>query len=785
MTYARQPSEHNLKARIRWALGWLACVLMIGLALVMTWPKGALSTDVLELLPKAEGDAQTAALTDAAVGSVANRVVWAVSGSDAAANALMEGLKREQLVTTIEGHLTPEEQAAWLTDMRRSVLGALPQSVVTDLTEQKGKKQLRQIMAQLYSPVGGVTGEEWIHDPFLLTRTVMTAGTGSSINVKAGWLTAEDASGTVWRLMTGIVPESAHSGAGLTAWIEKEKALRQTIKATYGSEIVGQGVLFYSHHAASQAERDVTRLGSLSIVLLALFIGWTFRSVRPVALCLLSVSVGALCGTAATLWCFGSLHAVTLVMCLSLIGISADYTPYYLVRRRWAGNVETPWTSLAALRPSLWHALLTTCVAYGLMLAAPFPGLRQLAVFAVCGLIGAWLTVVLWFPFMVTRFPVRALTPSVALVNYVSAWARRAPWTKVWVAGLLVIIGLGLSQLKVNDDLAALQTPPEGLMKEERVLSELLGKGFSQTWFAVTGKTTNDALDRLDALRPTLAELEKDGVIEKPVVIPFKSEAKQQAVLTALKTLEPTLVVRLNPPCAKHADPKGCVPYQVVAPDAWLASRVGLPYQTLVNTLSNGLVAIFVPVTVSTTSGSHERASEAVAPLEDTYWLHRRADFGTRFATFREGLTLLIGVGFVALTGMLMRLLGLRRGLRASLPVMGGLMAGLAATGLLGMPVNLFSLFALILVMGIGVDYTVFFQSGSATSEKLFYAMSVALTTTLLSLGILVMSETPAVRVFGCVLSVGVLVAFLLAPAAGVAQPNLSPTHHVNKSEEG
>ena len=131
MTYARQPSEHNLKARIRWALGWLACVLMIGLALVMTWPKGALSTDVLELLPKAEDDAQTAALTDAAVGSVANRVVWAVSGSDAAANALMEGLKREQLVTTIEGHLTPEEQAAWLTDMRRSVLGALPQSVFT------------------------------------------------------------------------------------------------------------------------------------------------------------------------------------------------------------------------------------------------------------------------------------------------------------------------------------------------------------------------------------------------------------------------------------------------------------------------------------------------------------------------------------------------------------------------------------------------------------------------------------------------------------------------------
>lgn len=761
-----------INARVLSALGWLACVLMLGLALLVSWPKGALSTDVLELLPEVEGDAQTVMLTDAAVGSVANRVVWAVSGSEAAANAMMAGLTSAGLVTTIEGHFTPDDQAAWLKDVRQSVLGSLPETVISDLTEEKGKHQLRQIMAQLYSPVGGVTGEEWANDPFLLTRSVMTAGVGTAIGMKGGWLTAQDQAGTTWHLMTGVIPEDAKSGAGLNAWIAKEKALRASIAEKFDAKIVGQGVVFYSHHAASQAERDVTRLGSLSIGLLALFIGWTFRSVRPVVLCLVSVSVGALCGTAATLWLFGSLHAVTLVMCLSLIGISADYTTYYLVRRRWAGHDEMPWQSLVALRPSLWHALITTCVAYGLMLAAPFPGLRQLAVFAVCGLVGAWLTVVLWFPFLVHGFPVRPLQTHTLLTQYVSAWAQRAPWTRVSLAGLVVVIGVGLTQLKVNDDLGALQTTPEQLMQEERLLSELLGKGFSQTWFAVTGHTLNASLDRLKALRPTLATLETEGVIEKPVVVPFHSEVQQTMVFNALQGLEGTLVQRLNPPCAKRQDQssqtKGCVPYDVVTPEAWLASRAGAPYRTLIRTLPDGQVAVFVPVTMSQMPGAHDRASEAVALLDETYWLHRRADFGTRFATFREGLTILIGVGFAALTGMLMRLLGVRRGLCASLPVMGGLLAGLAATGLLGMPVNLFSLFALILVMGIGVDYTVFFQSGSAASEKLFYAMSVALTTTLLSLGILVFSETPAVRVFGCVLSVGVLVAFLLAPAAGV-----------------
>jgi len=120
---------------------------------------------------------------------------------------------------------------------------------------------------------------------------------------------------------------------------------------------------------------------------------------------------------------------------------------------------------------------------------------------------------------------------------------------------------------------------------------------------------------------------------------------------------------------------------------------------------------------------------------------------------------------------MLVKLFGARLGLVASLPVAGGLLAGLAAAGITGTPVNLFSLFALILVMGIGVDYTIFFHSEEGAGfadeprDHVLHAMAVALGSTLLSLGILVLSETPAVRSFGLVLSAGVLFAFLLAPA--------------------
>ncbi len=749
----------------RLAIAWLICVALIAAATWMGFPQGALSTDVLKLLPSTSTSQRADELAEAAVSKVADRVVWATSSTDAAA-ALESGLRRNGLTIDLTGRMTPEDRQAWLTELRSSVLGMLDDKTQQDITQNGAKVQQRRLLTQLYSPVGAVSNEEWTSDPFLLMRSLLSSPAAQGMNLTDGWVTAKDDARRDWYVLVGQVPAEALTGDGLKKWIAAEKALRQEVKRKYDAQVVGQGVVYYSHHAADQAERDVKRLGSASIVLLVLFLWGAFRSFRPVVLCLLSVSVGALCGTAATLAVFGSLHAVTLVMCLSLIGISADYTTYYLVRRRWAGADETPQMSIKILRPSLLHALLTTCLAYGLMLMSPFPGLRQLALFAVCGLAGAWLTVVAWFPLMVDSFPVRALPSHGWLTAYVRKWDQKNTGIRALFVCWMLVVVAGLTQLDVDDDPSALQMPPSTLAAEEKVIGQLLGRGFSQAWFAVTAPTLNEALVRLEVLRPVLAKLEKEGVVKAPLLLPIHPLCVQKNLLKSLKSLEAEWINRFSPPCADAG--KGCVPYEPIKPQDWLNSRVGKPYRSLVATLPDGQTAIFVPVTPSVDKTLVSRAQKAAAMQKDTYWIHRRADFGMLFETFRHGISLLIAFGMVALSGMLVGLFGWRRGVRASLPVLGGLMAGLAVTGLMGTPLNLFSLFALVLVMGIGVDYTVFFQSQSAASDKVFYAMAVALGSTLLSLGILVLSETPAVSQFGLVLSVGVLTAFLLAPAVGV-----------------
>lgn len=98
--------------------------------------------------------------------------------------------------------------------MRRDVLGLLDEKTVSGLLGDKAKGHLRWMLGQLYSPVAGVTGDEWRADPWLLLRSVMMSQGRGMPTLDDGWITAKDSEGRSWRLLTGRVPESALSGDG-------------------------------------------------------------------------------------------------------------------------------------------------------------------------------------------------------------------------------------------------------------------------------------------------------------------------------------------------------------------------------------------------------------------------------------------------------------------------------------------------------------------------------------------------------------------------------------------
>ena len=103
-------------------------------------------------------------------------------------------------------------------------------------------------------------------------------------------------------------------------------------------------------------------------------------------------------------------------------------------------------------------------------------------------------------------------------------------------------------------------------------------------------------------------------------------------------------------------------------------------------------------------------------------------------------------------------------------------LASLACLGWLGQPLTLFSLFGLLLVTAIGVDYAILMRErvgGAATS---LLGTLLAALTTWLSFGVLALSSTPAVSNFGLTISIGLTFSFLLSPWAGAQHKEPEPS---------
>jgi predicted exporter len=84
----------------------------------------------------------------------------------------------------------------------------------------------------------------------------------------------------------------------------------------------------------------------------------------------------------------------------------------------------------------------------------------------------------------------------------------------------------------------------------------------------------------------------------------------------------------------------------------------------------------------------------------------------------------------------------------------------------MGQPLTLFSLFGLLLVTAISVDYAILMREQVGGAAVSLLGTLLAALTTWLSFGLLAVSNTPAISNFGLSVSLGLAFSFMLAPWA-------------------
>lgn len=754
---------------------------LLALALLLaTLARVTVRTDMAEFLPTGTGPARLI-LDEARSGTATGLILIGIEGAPQPelarlARVLAATLPATNLFQLVASGATSTAPDAEFLFAHRYAMG--PATTPESFTEPALRASLEALLAQLRSSAAPLAVQYGLADP-----------TGAFLALLRGWATATRvhqvdgawfAPGDARAL---LLARTKAGGMDIPAQDAATAAIRAAFAAAQpgGARLLLSGPAIFAGDAARAIRGDVERISVISTLLVVALLWWRFRS----PLVLLAIATPVVASVAAAAWTvqllFGSVHGVALGFGATMLGVSVDY-PVLMIGHRKRGEPAP------ATRARIGRAfrLAVACAVLGLlaMVFSPFPGLRQLGVFAAAGLIAC--AILTW-----TLLPRLVVTANLAPVESGSArWlsslepARRSRiWTALPVAAAaLFLLVHGVSW---QGDLQALSPVPAASLALDREMRAQLGTPDAGQIALVTGDSAETVLQRQEDLVPTLDRLRTDGALAgAELAARILPSARTQATRVDALPDAATLATRMD---AARAGlpfrPDAFAPFLAAA----AAARVAPPLQPadLDGTLLATRLAPLLyrrgdiwmgPVILSVRDPAAVSAALASTPAA---YLDMRTELGRVLsdATANAWRWLAVSTALILLTlGAVLRSPG--RVARVLLSVAAALLVTLALLAAAGVRISLIHLVAGQLVAGVGLDYALFFarplrneppldeEERARTGRTLLTCIAM----TLLTFGLLWTCQTPLLRDIGETVAIGALAAmgfaFLLAGEA-------------------
>jgi predicted exporter len=326
----------------------------------------------------------------------------------------------------------------------------------------------------------------------------------------------------------------------------------------------------------------------------------------------------------------------------------------------------------------------------------------------------------------------------------------------------------------VVNDLHLMQATPPHLLDSEKRVRALMNNPTETQFFLVTGDSEEEALQREEALRPQLAQLQTKGVIA--------SYAALTRALPSLKTqaVDAALLAKVYAPgglLARMLAELGYAPAAIAArvqeaqagtrarltPQDWLVSAASASYRHLWLGNISGRYA-----SVVTLGGIRDLAALKAVALPGVRLVDKVGDISALLARYQRITLWIVALGYLGVLLLFSLRYGFASALRVVLSPALASLGTLGIFGLIGEALNLFSTFSLLLVLGIGIDYAIFLREGRGSPLSSLIAVLVCAATALLSFGMLAFSSTPFIHSFGLTLLLGITLAVVIAQVLAV-----------------
>jgi predicted exporter len=614
-------------------------------------------------------------------------------------------------------------------------------------------------------------------DPFLLAQRRMGDFLSSSLlsvgnmTVKDDVLAAEKDGTWYVLLRLTLAPGSVSLQAGRNV-IGKIYAAAPEIKESIpGLEFYFSGIPFHSYESSSGAQRETSLIGTVTIIIILILFLYIFRSPLPVFLSITAVGISLGLATAAALLVFREIHIITFVFGTTLIGTCVDYSVHFFVH--WKGNLAL--NSGGAIRShvlkSITMSFISTEICFIVFFLAPFPILKQFAVFSMAGLLSSFLAFSCIYPRL--KLPVkekrqfRLFTSGIFLrIKTLSLPpAARGVLFAAMVTAVLLLFVVNFSAVKIENDISSLYTMSASLLESEKRAAQVLDYGSPGWYFIVSGADTEETLRHEEALVMRLEEEKAKGNLASfmgtSIFVP--SIKTQENTYNAMKTLLPLAPAQFeylgfSPQYAQvfenefAAAQKFCLPQNAPSfagiSNLWIGEQGG------------GCYSCVLPIKPTDEAAFRSLAEE----FDYVHFVNKSKDIGRDLDTLTRTMLLFFLAAFAVVSVIICCVYPWPDNLKICMVPLLMVMSAVTMLAVNRIPIGFFSVAALVLVFGLGLDY-IFYMIDRKSGRKDLSLLGVVLSflTTLLSFGALGLSSFTPVHIFGLTVSAGLSAAFISA----------------------
>ncbi|MCU7999910.1 MMPL family transporter [Shewanella sp. SM95] len=801
--FTARANQALIQSSPKWRLAiWLLLMLSASLWTLQLWQNGArVQSDILAMLPHLQQDKLTERALNQVEATLADQVYIALVAKDettaiAAAKLLMQKLETDLVSTGKNAALTDIRSANMQLGEtlgqyyfpHRFKLLTVPQAEA--LATKDIGNLIEAATAQLYNAFSYANSNLLAQDPLLLfPANLLALAPSSKVRASQGILLANQGD----NVAAVVMAKGQESAFNPNAQLAQMTALTVTLDAVEKNypdiTVLKAGALFHAIAATQTAKSEISILGLASLLGVIALVWLAFRSVMPLLLAIVTISSGLLLAVTFTLSVFGELHLLTLVFGTSLIGIAIDYS-FHFYCERLSDTERSAQATVAYIFPTVTLAFITSALAYVGIGLAPFPGMQQVAIFCAAGLLGAYLTLILAYPLLAgSRLPSGSRPLALAgkyLANLTQLSNRLTTPLGMGMFALVIVMWclVGVTKLTVDDDIRHLQQSPASVTEPENKLRQLLSGGTDNQFLLVRAASEEALLQQLERVSPQLdaaiANQELGNYVSLSRYLPshqrqdtayrLQGEIYQTQIDTVLTSLG--LDENLKPELqASYLAAKD----QYIAPADFFKLEAGKQLAPLW-LAPNGKATNYDALNDGGANAEHgaivllggiqqiDAIKARFAHDESVQLIDKVADISAVMGHYRL-LTLKL---LVLALGIALLLFSLNFGVKkaavvVAVPALAALLT-LATLGLTGSPLSLFHALALILVFGIGIDYSLFFASAQNHGKAVMMAVFMSACSTLLAFGLLAFSQTQAIHYFGLTLSLGIGLTFLLSP---------------------